>query len=131
MVGPQKYILDMLLFVLRYYVLASEQWRDRAGASAPLCCCLVSGIRHLKTRGCYWGFSNILFSRRLPFQKDGLKKNRPISNISVISKILGKVVASRFRSHIDSNHLSNVSIQIIPSYGNCSPYSAQLHYTLD
>ena len=35
--------------------------------------------------------------------------NRPVSNLSFISKILEKVVASRLRSHISSNCLSNVS----------------------
>ena len=38
-----------------------------------------------------------------------LNSYRPVSNLSFISKILEKVVASRLRSHITSNCLSNVS----------------------
>ena len=41
--------------------------------------------------------------------KDDLNSYRPVSNLSFISKILEKVVASRLRSRISSNYLSNVS----------------------
>ena len=38
--------------------------------------------------------------------KDDLK-NRPISNLSVLSKVLEKVVANRLHEHIYKHHLSN------------------------
>ena len=40
---------------------------------------------------------------------NNLNSYRPVSNLSFISKILEKVEASRLRSHISSNCLSNVS----------------------
>ena len=40
--------------------------------------------------------------------KENLNSYRPISNLSFISKVLGKVVASRPMSHIESNVMSNV-----------------------
>ena len=40
--------------------------------------------------------------------KENLNSYRPISNLSFISKVLKKVVASHLRSHIESNCMSNV-----------------------
>jgi hypothetical protein len=39
--------------------------------------------------------------------KDDMKNYRPVSNLSFISKLVEKVVASRIRSHIDSTGMSN------------------------
>ena len=39
--------------------------------------------------------------------KNGLKNYRPISNLSFLSKVLEKVVVTRFREHIYKHHLSN------------------------
>ena len=39
--------------------------------------------------------------------KNELKNYRPVSNLSFISKILEKVVASRLLSHIESDSMSN------------------------
>ena len=39
--------------------------------------------------------------------KNHLKNYRPVSNLNFISKILGKVVASRLQSHINKNDLAN------------------------
>ena len=36
-----------------------------------------------------------------------MKNYRPVSNLSFLSKILEKVVASRLNSHINSSHTSN------------------------
>ena len=49
----------------------------------------------------------ILKKSTLP--KENLSSYRPISNLSFISKVLEKVVASRLRSHIESDCMSNVS----------------------
>ena len=38
---------------------------------------------------------------------DDMKKYRPVSNLSFLSKILEKVVVSRLNSHINSSHTSN------------------------
>ena len=47
--------------------------------------------------------------KKTSLPKEDLSSYRPVSNLSFISKILEKVVASRLRSHISSNCLSNVS----------------------
>ena len=47
--------------------------------------------------------------KKTSLSKEDLNNYRPVSNLSFISKILEKVVASRLRSHISSNCLSNVS----------------------
>ena len=47
--------------------------------------------------------------KKTSLPKEDLNSYRPVSNLSSISKILEKVVASRLRSHISSNCLSNVS----------------------
>ena len=39
--------------------------------------------------------------------KNELKNNRPVSNLSFISKILEKIVANRLQAHIKNNHLPN------------------------
>ena len=39
--------------------------------------------------------------------RDDMKNYRPVSNLSFLSKILEKVVASRLNSHINSSHTSN------------------------
>ena len=40
--------------------------------------------------------------------KENLSSHRPISNISLISKVLENFVTSRLWSHIESNHMSNI-----------------------
>ena len=47
--------------------------------------------------------------KKTSLSKEDLNSYRPVSNLSFISKILEKVVASRLRSHISSYCLSNVS----------------------
>ena len=47
--------------------------------------------------------------KKTSLSKEDLNSYIPVSNLSFISKILEKVVASRLRSHISSNCLSNVS----------------------
>ena len=47
--------------------------------------------------------------KKTSLPKEDLDSYRPVSNLSFISKILEKVIASRQRSHISSNCLSNVS----------------------
>ena len=39
--------------------------------------------------------------------KNELKNYRPVSSLSLISKILEKIVANRLLAHIENNHLSN------------------------
>ena len=47
--------------------------------------------------------------KKTSLSKEDLNNYRPVSNLSFISKILENVVASRLRSHISSNCLSNAS----------------------
>ena len=47
----------------------------------------------------------ILKKTSLP--KNELKNDRPVSNLTFISKILEKIVANRPHAHIQNNHLSN------------------------
>ena len=39
--------------------------------------------------------------------KDEMKKYRPVSNLNFVSKGIDKVIANRFRSHLERNDLSN------------------------
>ena len=45
--------------------------------------------------------------KKLTLNRDDIKNYRPVSNISFLSEILEKVVASRLNSHINSSHTSN------------------------
>ena len=45
--------------------------------------------------------------KKLTLNRDDMKNYRPVSNLSFLSKILEKVVASRLNSHINSSHTSN------------------------
>ena len=45
--------------------------------------------------------------KRPTFNRDDMKNYRPVSNLSFLSKIFEKVVASRLNSHINSLHTSN------------------------
>ena len=45
--------------------------------------------------------------KKISLPKNELKNYRPVSNLSFISKILEKIVASRLQAHIKNNHLSN------------------------
>ena len=45
--------------------------------------------------------------KKTTLDKNELKNYRPVSNLSFISKILEKVVASRLLSHMESNSMSN------------------------
>ena len=45
--------------------------------------------------------------KKTSLPKNELKNYRPVSNLSFISKILGKIVANRLQAHIKNNHLSN------------------------
>ena len=47
--------------------------------------------------------------KKTSLPKEDLNSYRPVFSVSFISKILEKVVASRLRSHISSDCLSNVS----------------------
>ena len=46
-------------------------------------------------------------AKKKPLDKNELKKYRPVSNLSFISKILEKIVAYRLLSHMESNSMSN------------------------
>ena len=45
--------------------------------------------------------------KKTSLPKNELKNYRPVSNLSLISKILEKIVANRLQAHIKNNHLSN------------------------
>ena len=45
--------------------------------------------------------------KKTSLPENELKKYRPVSNLSFISKILEKIVANRLQAHIKNNHLSN------------------------
>ena len=45
--------------------------------------------------------------KKTSLPKNELKKYRPVSNLSFISKILEKIVANRLQAHINNNHLYN------------------------
>ena len=63
------------------------------------------------TEGCFPShFKSALVSpllKKPTLNKDDMKNYRPVSNLSFLSKILEKVVASRLNSHINSSHISN------------------------
>ena len=46
-------------------------------------------------------------AKKTTLDKNERKNYRPVSNLSFISKILEKVVASRLLSHMESNSISN------------------------
>ena len=45
--------------------------------------------------------------KKISLPKNLLKKYRPVSSLSFISKFLEKIVANRLQAHIKNNHLSN------------------------
>ena len=45
--------------------------------------------------------------KKATLSKNDLKNYRPVSNLSFVSKILEKIVASRLHSHINTNNLTN------------------------
>ena len=45
--------------------------------------------------------------KKTSLPKNELKNYRPVSNLSLISKILEKIIANRLQAHIKNNHLSN------------------------
>ena len=63
------------------------------------------------SEGCFPShFKSALVSpllKKHTLNKDDLKKYRPVSNLSFLSKILEKVVANHLNSHINSSRLSN------------------------
>ena len=46
-------------------------------------------------------------AKKITPDKNEIKNYRPVSNLSFVSKILEKVVASRILSHMEANSLSN------------------------
>ena len=59
--------------------------------------------------------------------KEDLNSYIHVSNLSFISKILDKVVASRLRSHISSNCLSNVSQSTYKEFHSTETVLLKLH----
>ena len=51
--------------------------------------------------------NSLSFVEKPTLNRDDMKHSRPMSNLSFLSKILEKVVASRLNSHINSSHTSN------------------------
>ena len=71
---------------------------------------IVSVVNLSLSEGCSpTHFKSALASPLLkkPLKRDAMKNYRPVSNLSFLSKILEKVVASRINSHINSSHTSN------------------------
>jgi hypothetical protein len=54
-------------------------------------------------------FNARVLQKKTYLPKEDLNSYTPISNISLISKVLEQVVANRARSHIYTYNLSNVS----------------------
>ena len=72
---------------------------------------IVSIVNSLLSEGCFpTHFKSALVSpslKKLTLNRDDMKNYWPVSNLSFLSKILEKVVASRLNSHINSSHTSN------------------------
>ena len=72
---------------------------------------IVSIVNLSLTEGCFPShFKSALVSpllKKPTLNKDEMKNYRPVSNLSFLSKILEKVVASRLNSHISGSHTSN------------------------
>ena len=74
---------------------------------------IVSIVNLLLSEGCFpTHFRPALVSpllKKPTLNRDNMKNYRPVSNLSFLSKILEKVVASRLNSHMNSSHTSNDS----------------------
>ena len=72
---------------------------------------IVSIVNLSLSEGCFPShFKSTVVSPLLKnptFNRDDMKNYRPVSNLSFLSKILEKVVASRLNSYINSSHTSN------------------------
>ena len=72
---------------------------------------IVSIVNLSLSEGCFPShFKSALVSplwKKPTLNRDDMKNYRPVSNLSFLSKILEKVVASRLNSHINSSHTSN------------------------
>ena len=73
------------------------------------------------------------FLRRHLLPKEDLNIYIPVSNLSFISKILEKVIASHLRSHISSNCLSDVSQSAYKQFHSTETALSKVHndITLD
>ena len=71
---------------------------------------IVSIVNLPLSEGCFpTYFKSVLVSpllKKSTLNRDYMKNYRPVSNLSFLSKILEKVVASRLNSHINSLHTS-------------------------
>ena len=72
---------------------------------------IVSIVNLSLSEGCFpTHFKSALVSpllKKPTLYRDDMKNYQPVSNLSFLSKILEKVVASRLNSHINSSHTSN------------------------
>ena len=72
---------------------------------------IVSIVNLSLSEGCFPShFKSTLVSpllKKPTLSRDNMENYRPMSNLSFLSKILEKVVASRLNSHINSSHTSN------------------------
>ena len=72
---------------------------------------IVSIVNLSLFEGCFpTHFKSALVSpllKKPTLNRDDMKNYRPVSNLSFLSKILEKIVASRLNSHINSSHTSN------------------------
>ena len=72
---------------------------------------IVSTVNLSLSEGCFLThFKSALVSplfKKPTLNRDDMKNYQPVSNLSFLSKILEKVVASRLNSHINSSHTSN------------------------
>ena len=72
---------------------------------------IVSIVNLSLSEGCFpTHFKSALVSpllKKPTLNRDHMRKYRPVSNLSFLSKIVEKVVASRLNSHINSSHTSN------------------------
>ena len=72
---------------------------------------IVSIVNLSLSEGCISShFKSALVSplmKKPTLNRDDMKNYRPVSNLSFLSKILAKVVASRLNSHINSSHASD------------------------
>ena len=72
---------------------------------------IVSIVNLLLSEGCFLThFKSALVSpllKKPTLNRDDMKNYQPVSNLSFLSKILEKVVASRLNSHIHSSYTSN------------------------